>query len=59
MPCIDDPAELTPAERRSELAALLAAGFLRLRKREAIDRTARPAADEARASSPESPRVCP
>jgi hypothetical protein len=57
MPCTDDPATMTPDERRAELTALLAAGFLRLRQREAIVRTASPATDAAPESSPGSPRI--
>ena len=33
MPCmLDDPAQMTPAERRREIAAILARGVLRLRQ---------------------------
>jgi len=31
--CFDDPARLTPDERRREIASILAAGILRLRRR--------------------------
>jgi hypothetical protein len=45
---IDDPAEMTPAERLREVAALLAQGFLRLKSRPVAlsDSAAEPAEPE-------------
>jgi hypothetical protein len=45
----DDPSSLTPDERRSEVASILAAGILRLRARAAI-----PGDDPPAEISPES-----
>lgn len=39
---IDDPSHLTPDERRSEVASILAAGVLRLRARAALPEAACP-----------------
>ena len=36
MLCTDNPAEMTPEERQTEVAAILAAGFLRLKKQETL-----------------------
>jgi hypothetical protein len=36
MLCLDDPAEMTPEERDAELAAILATGFLRLKRQNTV-----------------------
>ena len=54
MDFLDDPAEMSPSERLSEVAAILAAGYLRLRRHPEL--AAAPETAESRLDTPGEPR---
>ena len=56
MPCIDDPDEMTPEERQAEVASILAAGFLRLKKQDTMLPDGKSAATEPPEEAEESSR---